>query len=306
MYLHEDKATFKEILRLTAEEFGRAISIVEKDYYVTMILRRLSDELPHVVFKGGTSLSKGFHAINRFSEDIDITFDEHLGENRRKKLKNQVLLSISKELGMPISNWEETQSDRDYNAYFFSYESAWGLNDERILSSVKLETALGSYAFPTKRVKIGSYVGDYLKLKGIIKFIDKYNLDDFEMKLQSIERTYIDKVFALCDYYLQGKSKRYSRHLYDLYKLADLVSFDAALFLLYEEIREHRRNLRNCLSAEKTANVSSIIREFCEKDFYKEDYYAITNYFSEDMVEYKDTIGQMRRVADWIECEQNK
>lgn len=57
-----------------------------------------------MVFKGGTSLSKGFKAINRFSEDIDITFDKHIGEARRKKLKNVVLKGISEELGMPISN----------------------------------------------------------------------------------------------------------------------------------------------------------------------------------------------------------
>ena len=63
--------------------------MIEKDYYVTMILRLLSQKLPNVVFKGGTSLSKGYKAINRFSEDIDITFDEHIGEARRKKLKNQ-------------------------------------------------------------------------------------------------------------------------------------------------------------------------------------------------------------------------
>ena len=58
-------------------------------------------KLDNCVFKGGTSLSKGFHAIDRFSEDIDITFDEHIGESRRKKLKNVVLRGISEELGLP-------------------------------------------------------------------------------------------------------------------------------------------------------------------------------------------------------------
>ena len=149
MYLHKDKETFKEIIEQVADDTGRAAVVIEKDYYVTMILRLLSQKLSNVVFKGGTSLSKGFKAINRFSEDIDITFDEHIGEARRKKLKNVVLKEISEELGMPISNWNYTQSDRDYNAYFFTYESVWGMEDDRMLPSVKLETALGSYAFPT-------------------------------------------------------------------------------------------------------------------------------------------------------------
>ena len=61
------------------------------------------------------------------------------------------------------------------------------------------------------------------------------------MKVQALERTYIDKIFALCDYYIQNKSKRYSRHLYDIYKLTQHISFDANFEKLYYEIREHRK-----------------------------------------------------------------
>ena len=118
MYLHEDKILFKELIEQVSEETNRTAVIIEKDYYVTLILRLLAKELPNVVFKGGTSLSKGYHAINRFSEDIDITFDEHIGEARRKKLKNKTLKGISEELNLPISNWKDTQSDRNYNAYY--------------------------------------------------------------------------------------------------------------------------------------------------------------------------------------------
>ena len=141
MYLHkDDKELLRDIIVTVSERTGIDESIVEKDYYVTLVLRLLSEQLSNVVFKGGTSLSKGYHVINRFSEDIDITFDEHIGEARRKKLKNQILKGISEELCMPISNWENTQSDRDYNAYYFAYESVWNLEDDRMLSSVKLET----------------------------------------------------------------------------------------------------------------------------------------------------------------------
>ena len=143
MYLHRDRETFKDMVEQAADGNGRTPAVVEKDYYVTLILKLLSEQLAECVFKGGTSLSKGFHVIDRFSEDIDITFKEHIGESRRKKLKNVVLKGISEELGMPVANWEETQSDRDYNAYLFSYESVFGLQDDRLPQYVKLETALG-------------------------------------------------------------------------------------------------------------------------------------------------------------------
>lgn len=229
MYLHKDKEIFKEIVEQVAEETGRAVVVIEKDYYVTMILKLLSQKLENVVFKGGTSLSKGFKVINRFSEDIDITFDEHIGEARRKKLKNDILKNISEELEMPISNWEETQSDRDYNAYCFTYESIWGLEDDRILSHVRLETALGSYAFPTEIVVIGSYIGDFLKRRDRYDLIERFALDEFP----------------------------------------------------------------------------EIINKFCDEDFYKEDYQSITSYFSDEYVPYKDTIDQMRKIAEFIQKGEN-
>lgn len=301
MYLHEDKENFRSIIESVSAESGRTAVVIEKDYYVTLILRLLSEKLDNVVFKGGTSLSKGFRAINRFSEDIDITFDEHIGEARRKKLKNNVLKGISEELNMLISNWEDTQSDRDYNAYFFSYESVFGIEDDRMLSSVKLETALGSYAFPTERVSIENYIGDYLSGRNRIDIAKQYLLDEFDMKLQAIERTYIDKIFALCDYYIQKKSKRCSRHLYDIYKLTDRINFDESFKNLYFEVMLHRRKMDVCPSAQEGVDVSAIIRNFCADSFYKDDYQAITNYFSDDYVVYEDTMTQILKLADLID-----
>ena len=297
MYLHRDRETFKDMVEQAADSSGRTPAVVEKDYYVTLILKLLSEQLAECVFKGGTSLSKGFHVIDRFSEDIDITFKEHIGESRRKKLKNVVLRGISEELGMPIANWEETQSDRDYNAYLFSYESAFGLQDDRLPQYVKLETALGSYSFPTQTVEIRNYIGDYLEGRGRVDLAERFSLDRFSMNLQSLERTYIDKVFALCDYYLQGKSKRYSRHLYDIYKLTPLIEFNDGFAALIQEVREHRSKMRICPSADEAVDVPSVILEFCDNSFYREDYQAITDYFTKDAVSYDDVIGQMRMLA---------
>lgn len=298
MYLHEDKENFKDIIEQVSNENGRTPMVIEKDYYVTLILKLLSEKLDNCVFKGGTSLSKGFHAIDRFSEDIDITFDEHIGESRRKKLKNNILKGISEELDMPITNWESIQSDRDYNAYHFSYESVFGMEDERLPQYVKLETALGSYAFPTEKVEIGNYIGDYLKEKGRMDIAEQFLLAPFSMKIQALERTYIDKVFALCDYYLQGKSKRYSRHLYDIYKLTSRMKFDDEFITLINEIREHRAKMPKCPSAKEGVDVTAIITEFCDNDFYKEDYQAITSYFAADYVSYEDVVKNILGIVE--------
>ena len=76
---------------------------------MTMILRELSERLNFVVFKGGTSLSKCYKAIKRFSEDIDITIDSKLSQGQMKKLK-EVIKDIALRLGLTIPNIDETRS----------------------------------------------------------------------------------------------------------------------------------------------------------------------------------------------------
>lgn len=297
MYLHEDRELFQEVITNTAIRMNLAIAVVEKDYYVTMILKLLSEKVDKCVFKGGTSLSKGFHVLNRFSEDIDITFSEHLGEARRKKLKYNVMKQVSEELSMSISNWNNIESDKDYNCYIFQYESLDVYAENGLSEGVKVETALASYSFPTEKVNIDSYVRQYLAIDNK-DLIDEFGLGLFEMNLQTISRTYIDKVFALCDYYMQGKSKRYSRHLYDLYKLREHVVFDEEFVRLIKEVRNHKAKMKICPSAKEGVDVPSLIHEFCGKEFYKQDYISITEYFIDDMVEYEQAANQIISIAD--------
>ena len=73
--LHNDKDTFEQIILKVSNETGIEASIVEKDYYVTLFLKRIIELQPNIIFKGGTSLSKCYKLINRFSEDIDLNID---------------------------------------------------------------------------------------------------------------------------------------------------------------------------------------------------------------------------------------
>ena len=74
MDLHSDKEIFKELIALAADHFGYEQSHIEKDYWVCKILKEiaLSEYKEKVFFKGGTSLSKAYGLIERFSEDLDL------------------------------------------------------------------------------------------------------------------------------------------------------------------------------------------------------------------------------------------
>ena len=128
----------------------------------------------------------------------------------------------------------------------------------------------------------------------------QFSLDRFSMNLQSLERTYSDKFFALCDYYMQRKSTRYSRHLYDVYKLTPLIDFDNKFVSLVKEIREHRAQMTVCPSAKEGVDVSAIITEFCDNSFYEEEYQSITNYFTEDFVPYEETVKNLKKLIQKI------
>lgn len=297
MYLHDDKELFAEVIAEVNITTGIAQSIIEKDYYVTMILKLLAESNPDTVFKGGTALSKCFHLIDRFSEDIDITFAEHLGEARRKKLKYNILKPISDELKMPIENWLNIESDKDYNYYLFSYQPVSEDGIPGIRSSVKLETALVSYSFPTEEKEVSSIIYEAME-SDAPDIVSGYGLQKFPMKVQSVSRTFLDKIFALCDYYLEGKTKRYSRHLYDLYKLHPAIVIDDDFKALAEQVREHRSHLPICPSAKDGTDIKKLISEFLDKKFYKSDYDTITKALIYDDVTYEQTALTLREIVD--------
>lgn len=296
MYLHETKELFKDVILMTSEKFNISTSVVEKDYYVTMILKTIHELNTDIVFKGGTSLSKCYGIIHRFSEDIDLAFEQHIGEAKRKKLKYQVLVKAAEILNMPIFNISSIESDKDYNCYHFHYHSIFNGQGSLLQNNVKVETALLTPAFPIEEKYVDSYVRKFLVVENQ-NLIDEYRLELFSMKVQSKERTFVDKIYALCDYYLQGKSFRYSRHLYDVYKLNQFIQKDNGLLELFEKIKFHRERLPLCLSAQNNRKISMIVSEFCKNDFYKKDYEEVTSYFLSENVSYKECIQSILKIT---------
>lgn len=302
-YLHKDEEFFKEVINTVANELGIRTAIVEKDYYVTMILKLLAQKAPECVFKGGTSLSKCFHAIERFSEDIDIAFSEKLTPSQRKILKNEIIAEISKELGLKITDWENARSKRNYNCYTFSYEPIEGYVEQSMIQGVKMEVSLITLSFPTTVLPVDSYIYQYLR-DDDAEIVAEYGLEPFEMRVQNIERTLIDKVFAICDYYLQqkesgeNKTSRHSRHIYDIYKLLPRITLNDEFRKLVSEIRECRLPLSTCPSAKRDIDINALLREIILTNVYREDYDTITSYFEHEPIEYEEVISAIYQIIE--------
>lgn len=172
------------VLNNVAEEKGIVENAVEKDYWVSMVLRIISS-LPYsraFVFKGGTSLSKGWGLIDRFSEDIDLAIDPgYLGfqdistRSQRTRLRKESKKFIDGVLSNDIEHFltdaglsscckvivpETPVSDLDPAVLFVEYDSVLPNKIQYIPERVKIEISCRSLMEPCEEVKMRSMVED--------------------------------------------------------------------------------------------------------------------------------------------------
>lgn len=295
-YLHNDKERFREAINLAVYQTGISSEAVEKDYYVTMILKKLAENLSFVVFKGGTSLSKCHQVIKRFSEDIDVTIDMSLSQGQKKKVK-EAIVEIVETMGLKITNLAETRSRRDYNRYVIAYESALPENGIVVQPAVLVETSYTAVAFPTVLLPVSNYIGKMMEIEAP-EFVQVYGLAPFEMKVQGLDRTLVDKVFAVCDYYLQDKVKKHSRHIYDIYKLLPLVPQDEEYHKLVQEVRKVRKDSPVCPSARDNVDIPALLRKIIKETVYRADYRNLTEGLLEEKISYEIAIQALESIAE--------
>lgn len=280
----EYKDQWKESIETVAAEERRTTQMVEKDTLQSMILLDLSrSELPFV-FKGGTSLSKAYGLIDRFSEDIDLSMNRKPTELEKKKTKS-IITEIGNRMGFTLSNSDDIQSKHSYNKYVFEYESLFSDTPLELM----IETSFYQTAYPVEVHTVDSFVGKFCKERDIVLPMP-FDAAFVDMQVQSLERTFIDKVFAICDYRLQDMQDRDSRHLYDIAKLLPRVKITPKLDDLIDEVRENRILSKNNPSARLEHDIPKMLKEIITSRFYEHDYNNITRKLLYEDVSYEDAI----------------
>ena len=163
MNLHDNKELFEQIITVAADDFEPiSVSIIEKDYYVTAFLKKLTAIQPDLIFKGGTSLSKAHKIIKRFSEDIDISLRANeIRPRREQKIRlNENIELIVKELGLELLNPIANPDEREFTNYIIRYTPIF---PTPILNPhVLVEASFFMKSFPEETVKISSLVHDFM------------------------------------------------------------------------------------------------------------------------------------------------
>ncbi len=261
--------------RVSTELNIRQREVIEKDWWVTAVLRAMFS-LPyagHLSFKGGTSLSKCWHLIDRFSEDIDIAIDrEFLGFSgtlsktqisdklRRAAcsfVREQMQYDLAKQLfdyGIdkdkfnvnvditPVSTTDPEIININYNSAVADILSLSISNEggQYILPKVKIEVSGRSMSEPVSEIAINSMI-DQIYAKA------PFAEQEFNVRAVHPERTFLEKVFLLHEEFAKPKGmirvERMSRHMYDIGQMLKTPIAKKAIQdeRLYCQVVEHRR-----------------------------------------------------------------
>lgn len=251
-----------DIFSAIATEKGMTPFAVEKDWWVSRTLQIIfqMEIAAHLVFKGGTSLSKAWKLINRFSEDIDLAIDRaywgysgELNKNQRDKLRKEAgayttsffFQELQKAFerngfhGLRFKVIESTESDLDPRIIEIYYPYVIHPSSEYVLPKVQIEVSCRSLREPFSICKFGSLVDECLSDKTFARPL-------FEVPVVNPERTLLEKLFLLHEEFQRPTEKmrvnRLSRHLYDIHLLtkAGIAAIAIGNKELYETIVEHR------------------------------------------------------------------
>lgn len=302
-YFSLNPAQQRLVIEQTAAKLNLPVQAIEKDLWVTAILQVLFT-LPcahGLVFKGGTSISKVWNAISRFSEDIDLAIDRSLfdldGELTKKQVKKLRKVSsmfVREELfgqlceaiaSTPLYGLREIEAQPDGvgdstypepRIIYVKYASLFSDKIDYILPVVKIEAGARSLLEPTLNVAIKSLVD--VALPSITT-----SLVDVEVRTAVAEKTFLEKCFLLHELFSRGvavSANRRSRHLYDLHMMMRkgidkrAVSDDE----LWNTIHHHRSTLTSISGVDYTPDIRSRIvltpPAECVEDW-KSDYQAM-------------------------------
>lgn len=256
---HEDQA---EALEVAAARSGRPAHLLEKDIWVVWVLSAIygSPLRKTLTFKGGTSLSKVYRIIERFSEDVDLTYDIRALVPDLLKDGNPIPPSSSQEKKITsavrsrLPGWIESQVMPTIQAALSTSGLQASLtisgkdNEKLLVSYPALKTGTG-YAASSIQLEFGARAtGEPHSVHPVVcdiaSVIEDVVFPTAQPMVMAAERTFWEKATAVHVYCLQGRlrGERYSRHWYDLVALSKSAHFDAAVndLALARQVAEHK------------------------------------------------------------------
>lgn len=308
MKLHLDKEAFDAIITDISNRSNIRRDILEKDYYVSLILEELSNRVNqgYAYFKGGTALYKGLRSIKRFSEDIDLTVSI-VGCNNSQKKKRLVDSTRFKSLEFD----KEIENKKGSIVVQYIYDSLYEIDktDElQRFGKVKIEATNFGLSEPVSKIIISTHLYELATMDEKTILENNYEVKPFEIITLSIERIFMDKLFAAEHYFTIKKYFDLSKHLYDLsilfkderiqkmLKSKDLYS--KMLLIQLEEEKSRFGGIRNYSSVIDLKFIDNIYNSTIKKEY--ESMMRIYIFNSLDYIDYDNIIKDMFTIRELI------
>lgn len=227
MKLHKNKQLMELLINNISNRTGIRKDVLEKDYYVALLLKELTtmENQNYSYFKGGTALYKALKSVRRFSEDIDLTVyvnDLPSQSQKQKRLKQSVLGYKTLEFNEKINDIKNSiEVSYKYNPIFKVV-----LKDSlQRFGKVKIEATSFTISEPVVKLEIAPHLYELATIeeKEILK--EQFDVFPFQIETISLEKIFIDKVFASEYYFERGMYIDFSKHIYDItimYKLHEI------------------------------------------------------------------------------------
>ncbi|MGV8944865.1 MAG: nucleotidyl transferase AbiEii/AbiGii toxin family protein [Lutibacter sp.] len=226
MKLHENKALFKDAVKFTAAQKNIKDIYVEKDYWVTFVLYNLykSQLGKEIVFKGGTALSKCYHIIERFSEDIDLIIlkNENQSDHYLKKKLKEITTAVTNllpEIEVGAITHRVGMVRKTAHTYPKAFKGEFGQVRDTIIIEA---TRLGHHE-PFETKKVSSYIYEMMLSTNQEKLAEQYGLLPFDVLALDIKRTLCEKIMSLVRFsYAENAIEDLNnkiRHTYDIHQL---------------------------------------------------------------------------------------
>jgi len=248
-----DKFSFLNIIGFVHKASGIREDILEKDYYVTLLLKELSEKQKNLpaYFKGGTALYKAQKSIRRFSEDIDLTvcIDNCSGSQAKKRLET----ATKKYVSLPRTSRRELEEDKKGSitaVYDYTPAVIADLDDPlQRFGYVKVEGTSFTVSEPFSTLEIEPVIYTYATDEQRIILREQFEVMPFFIKTIRLERIFADKVFAAEFYYERAMYFDVAKHIYDVGVMMELQQIqsmlgDREMFLEmsgYKRLEETRR-----------------------------------------------------------------
>ncbi|MHB8245898.1 MAG: nucleotidyl transferase AbiEii/AbiGii toxin family protein [Acidimicrobiales bacterium] len=228
--LRDDRESFDALRDAVAEILSLPAGMIEKDYWATEVLRSATSPIAGagaLVFKGGTSLSKAFGIIERFSEDIDLLVVTDLEGNQRKKLLRSLAVRATGAIG---ASHEREKEGHGYLNARYAHQARVAI--DFLTPGVLLEMGCRGGPLPNQQRSIESLVATYAETVTPGSRADYVDLDAFEVTVLAPQRTLAEKLAFLHHRASIGDLQALqqgARHAYDAYRLLTHEETIAAL-----------------------------------------------------------------------------